>query len=118
MPVSQIGFPGYGIPSGTAAIVVNNQGADYELVDDDLVGGVYVRMNVALSNTVTVPADLTMTQPVHITQTGLGTTEIVAAPGVTIQSTDGWRKTRTRYSNLTLVPIAPNTYDLIGDLAE
>ncbi len=119
MPSSQVGFVGIGIPAGTAEIIINNQtGANYNLVDGDLIGGIYVRMNNAGSNTVTVPSGLTEAQPVHITQIGTGTTEVVAGVGVTIQSTDNWRKCRTRYSNLTLVPVAPNVYDLIGDLAQ
>lgn len=118
MPTSNIGFPGIGIPAGTAEIVINNQTANYVIDDDDLLGGVYIRMNVATSNTVTINSGMTNLQPLHITQTGLGQTEVVAGAGVTIQSTDGWRKCRTRYSNLTLIPIGSNIYDLIGDLAE
>lgn len=118
MPSSQIGFFGYGIPEGTAAIVINPQPDDYTLTEDDLIGGVYIRMNKVTANVLTVPVDLVNAQPVHITQVGLGTTSIAAAVGVTIQSTDDWRKCRTRYSSLTLVPVTPNVYDLIGDLAE
>lgn len=118
MPSSQIGFPNLGIPKGSSRVSVADKTANYTLVNDDLLGGVYVRMNLAGVNTVTVPAGLTETEPVHITQTGVGTTSIVAGVGVTIQSTDNWRKCRTRYSNLTLIKVGTNVYDLIGDLAE
>lgn len=118
MPTSQIGFPGLGIPAGTAAIIIADKAADYTLTDDDLIGGVYIRMNVAGTNKVTVPAGLVNLQPVHITQTGLGMTYVEAGVGVTIHSTDGWRNCRTRYSNITLIPLGADVYDLIGDLAE
>lgn len=118
MPSSQVGFVGIGIPSGTASIIIKNETDDYELLEEDLAGGVYIRMNKASTVSVTVPADLVNAQPVHITQTGLGTVEVLAGAGVTIHSTDGWNQTRTRYSNLTLIPTSTNVYDLIGDLAE
>jgi hypothetical protein len=118
MPTSIIGFPDLGIPSGSAKVLVAEKVANYELVDDDLLGGVYIRMNLAGPNTVTVPAGLVSTEPVHITQTGVGTTSVVAGIGVTIHSTDGWLDARTRYSSLTLIPVGVNVYDLIGDLAE
>lgn len=118
MPSSQVGFFGIGIPEGTSQVIINNQTDDYVLTEADMAGGVYVRMNKATANTVTIPPDLDNNQPVHITQIGLGTTSIVAGVGVTIQSTDNWLKARTRFSNLTLVPIGINSYDLIGDLAE
>lgn len=114
----QMGFPGIGIPSGTAAIIINNYTDDHILDDSELAGGIYIRMNKATANAVTVPPGLTGTEPVHITQTGVGTTSVVAGVGVTIHSADDWIKCRTRYSNLTLIPISADTYDLIGDLAE
>lgn len=118
MPTSQVGFVGIGIPSGTAAIVIKDEEDDYTILEEDLVGGVYIRVNKATTVFVTVPVGLENAQPVHITQTGLGTVEVVADPGVTIHSTDGWKKCRTRYSNLTLIPTSANVYDLVGDLAE
>lgn len=118
MPSSQVGFVGIGIPSGTASIIIKDKVNDYELLEEDLVGGVYIRVNKATNVFVNVPADLENAQPVHITQTGLGTVEVTADVGVSIHSTDGWRKCRTRYSNLTLIPTSTNVYDLVGDLAE
>lgn len=118
MPSSQVGFVGIGIPSGTAAILIKDVTDDYELIDDDLVGGVVIRVNKASIVYVNVEAGRTEVQPVHLTQTGLGTLEVVAGVGVTIHSTDGWTKARTRYSSLTLVPLGSDVYDLIGDLAE
>lgn len=118
MPTSQIGFPGYGIPSGSAATIVKNEAGDYVALDEDFQGGVYLRMNVAIANTVTVNSGMTLLLPMHITQVGLGTTSVVAGAGVTIHSTDSWLNCRTRYSNLTLIPLGSDVYDLIGDLAE
>lgn len=118
MATSSIGFPGIGIPAGTAAIIINNQGDDYTLLDSDLIGGVYIRANKPSAIAVTVPAGLENLQPVHFTQVGLGSLTIVAGVGVTIHSTDNWKLARTRYSNLTLVPLGSDAYDLIGDLAE
>lgn len=118
MPYSAIGFPGIGIPSGIAAVSLKDETDDYTLLDDDLLGSVYVRMNKASIVYVTVPSGLINLQPVNLIQAGLGTMEVVADVGVTIHSTDGWTKARTRYSSLTLVPLGSDTYDLIGDLAE
>lgn len=117
MPSSQIGFPGLGIPTGAALITVREETADYELVDDDLAGSLYLELNSASAITVTVPEGLLNGQPVNLTQTGAGQLEVVA-DGVTIQSTDNWTKARTRYSSLTLIPTGPDIYTLIGDLAE
>ena len=117
MPTSQIGFPGIGIPTGTAEVTINDQTANYTLTDADFAGGVVVRMNVATPNTVTIPAGLVVKKPVHITQAGAGKTTIVAAGGVTVNAADGLLGCRTRFSNLTLYPLVANSYDLVGDLA-
>ncbi len=118
MPSCQIGFPELGIPTGLAAVIIKNFTDDYDLTDEDMAGSVYIRMNKATAIAVNIPAGLAGSEPVHFTQTGVGTMSVVAGVGVTIQSTDGWINARTRYSNLTLIPLGSDSYDLIGDLAE
>ena len=79
-----------------------------------------VEMNVASANNLTVPLNSSVAFPVGtqitILQTGSGQTTIVAAVGVTINSTPGL-KLRTQWSSATLIKRAENTWVAIGDLS-
>jgi hypothetical protein len=98
-------------------LVLDAKTADHVITDTDLSGAVFLDMDVASANTVTVNQGLTGKEPVTISQKGVGQTSIVAGTGVTIQSPDGMLKLRGQYSSVTLVPLGADTYRLMGDLA-
>lgn len=91
--------------------------ADYTLVAGDFTGRRLIEMDVGVANEVTVPPSLTVTEPVHFVQIGIGQTEFIAGAGVTIRSAGGLLKLRERYSVASLIPQGTNTYLLVGDLA-
>ncbi len=83
----------------------------------------FIKMNItSTANTVTVPADSTVTFPegaqIHIIQYGTGKTQIVGASGsVILYSTPG-AYLRAQYSSATLLKCAAaNTWMLMGDLS-
>lgn len=90
--------------------------ANYTLVQDDMAGERIIQMNMAASNTVTIPSGLTPNFPVSVMNYGLGQTTIVPASGVTLVSADSARTVRAQYSIATLFPLALNTYLLAGDI--
>lgn len=97
---------------------VNPQSGNYTLVLADA-DGVYVRMNVATANTLTVPNNSTAAIPIGsaipIKSAGAGQTTIVAAGGVTINSPETL-KLRKQHSGATLIKVGTNEWDLTGDL--
>jgi hypothetical protein len=95
----------------------NSQTASYTLAlsDKDL----FVEMNVGSANNLTVPPESSINFPIgsqiNILQTGAGQTTIVAGSGVTVNATPGL-KLRARWSSVTLIKRASNTWVALGDL--
>jgi hypothetical protein len=95
----------------------NAQTASYTLAlsDKDL----FVEMNVGSANNLTVPPESSINFPIgsqiNILQTGAGQTTIVAGSGVTVNATPGL-KLRARWSSVTLIKRASNTWVALGDL--
>ena len=96
---------------------VNAQTSSYTLVLSDR--RKMVEMNVASANNLTVPPDseanFSVGSQITILQTNTGQTTLVAGSGVTINATPGL-KLRARWSSVTLVKRATNTWVALGDL--
>ena len=77
----------------------------------------YKRFSNATTITVYLPADGTFAVGTQLygIQAGLGQV-VINASGFTINSANGALKTRTQYSSFTLIKVAANTWDLIGDI--
>lgn len=79
----------------------------------------YVRMDNASPNTVTVPPNSSVAfavgAQVHVRQAGAGQTTIAEGAGVTV-NTPETLKLRGQHSTATLVKVATDTWDLMGDL--
>jgi hypothetical protein len=103
--------------SGNPPINVQTLTANKTLVLAD--AAAYLRMNLAIANTVTVPDAATAAFPigtvVQIRQAGAGQTTIVASPGVTINSAETL-KLRKQGSTAALIKVGANEWDLTGDL--
>jgi hypothetical protein len=78
-------------------------------------------MNVATANTVTIPLDSAFNFPVGtqilILQLGAGSTSIVPALGVTLNSEDDRRVLAQQWSLVSLIKRSANTWLLTGNLA-
>jgi hypothetical protein len=98
-------------------IIQNQQIASYTLVltDKDKM----VEMSVGSANNLTVPPESSVNFPVGsqitILQTNTGQTTIVAGAGVTVNATPGL-KLRARWSSVTLIKRAADTWVALGDL--
>jgi hypothetical protein len=97
--------------------IIDAKISSYTLVLSD--DGKMIEMNVGSANNLTVPADGSVNFPVGtqvtILQTGTGQTTIVAASGATVNATPGL-KLRARWSSVTLIKRASNTWVALGDL--
>jgi hypothetical protein len=108
-------------PGGAAAIgsTSTKTGSNYNLLTSDL--NVFIRMNNASANTVTVGTSLNTLADgslVHIQQIGTGKTTVVAS-GVTITATPTLGL-RSQHSSATLIKIGgtgTNVWTLVGDLS-
>lgn len=104
--------------AGAAPVAINPQGGSYTLALTDR--GAIVRVNAAAANAVTVPKNADVAFPVgsvvEIRQAGAGQTTIAAAAGVTINSAETLAL-RKQHSSASLVKIAQDEWDLVGDLA-
>lgn len=109
---------GGGGEGGDSVMSIGDKTASYTLVNGDAIS-TYIRMNVASSNTLTVPANasvgIAVGSVIQIRQVGTGKTTIVADTGVTI-NTPETLKLRKAGSTASLVKVAANTWDLTGDL--
>lgn len=137
-PAGATGSAGVGIPTGGTAgqVIVKNSGTNYDLAWQDLThfsivtvaasltlntshSGKYLRTTSSSLVTITVPPDSTANldigKPIQIRQAGTGTLTIAAGAGVTITS-PGSLTARAQNSTVSLVKVAANTWDLIGDL--
>lgn len=105
------------ISGATATMAINTQTASYTLVIGD--AEKYVRMNVASANNLTVPPNSSVSfatgTQIHVRQVGAGKTTIVAGSGVTI-NTPETLLLRKQKSSATLIKVATDEWDLMGDL--
>lgn len=96
---------------------LNTQTASYTLVLSDSYK--YLRVDVATANNLTVPPNSSVAfsigTQIHIRQIGVGQTTVVAGSGVTI-TTPETLKIRKQHSSVSLVKVATDTWDLLGDL--
>lgn len=101
------------------ALEINTQTADYQLILSD--GGTLLETDVAIANTITIPADATVNFPIGteiaVVQYGAGQTSFLPAVGVTINSAGGLLSLASQFSAATLIKRAANEWYLIGDLA-
>ncbi len=95
--------------------VVSDHTGDYAAVAADFNGRTVTTMTVGSANTFTVNSGLTVKEPATIIQMGAGQTTIVAGGGVTIHYPETL-KIRGQYSMVSLVPLAADTYLLVGDV--
>lgn len=102
---------------GGGAITLANVTAALTLTNVHLAGGVFLRMNVAGANNISIPAGLTGTEPVTFLWESAGQPTFVPAGGVTLLSPDSKTKMRVAGSQATLVPLGADKYSLIGDIS-
>ncbi|MBS3648874.1 hypothetical protein KEU06_09670 [Pseudaminobacter sp. 19-2017] len=101
-------------PSG---LTVTTKTANYTLALPDASG--YVRMNVVATNTLTVPPNSVVAFPIGtaipIRQIGAGQTTVVAGTGVVVNTSETL-KLRKQHSGATLIKVATDVWDLVGDV--
>jgi len=95
---------------------VEDATSNRNLTDADLAGNRYIAMTSAGANTVTIPAGLTGTNPVTISQNGAGVTTFLAS-GTTLLSAEGKVAMAFQYSAVAVIPVGVDTYQLVGGLA-
>lgn len=82
--------------------------------------GKHVRINVSATASVVIPNDTAYDAPIGSTMTvaqaGTAKVRVLLDNGVTLNSADGLTATRTQFSAMTLIKVAANEWDLIGDL--
>lgn len=105
-----------GLLCGVPALSLSSEAASRNLSDADFVGNKVLLSSAAGAITFTIPSGLIGTEPVTIVQNGAGQVTIAAGVGATLNSADGKAKSRVQYSSMTLIPVATNTYLLMGDL--
>jgi hypothetical protein len=108
-----------GAITGNLINEINVKTASYTLALSD--ANKIVEMNVATTNTLTVPENTTANFPIGtnitIIQANAGQTTITPVNGtVVIQSANGWTKINTQYGAVTLVKKDANTWYLFGNL--
>lgn len=108
------GHVGWITPPG--AMTKLTEAASFNVTNAHLSGNRLIRVTSAAAVTITVPAGLTGTEEVTIIQDGAGQITFAPGGGVALESADGRRKTRVRYSSASLIPVAPDAYRLIGDI--
>lgn len=109
------------IPGQSNLITQNPQTNDYILALSDATVATIVTVNKATANTITVPTNVSVPFPIGsqivLSSLGAGQTTIVAASGVTINSSGGKLKLTDQYSGATLIKLATNTWLLFGNLS-
>jgi hypothetical protein len=102
--------------SGVTA--TNRKTSSYTIAATDV--NKLVEMNVASSNTVTLPPASAVTiatgSAIHFAQYGAGQTQFIAGPNVTIRSYNTNTKLSGQYSFASAFKIGSNEYYLFGDL--
>lgn len=103
----------------SAPIPVSGQEANYEAVLADANG--YIRMNLAVPGTFTIPPNDTVAFPIgtrlYIEQRGAGVITITPGSGVTLRSRGSVYNTGGQYAVATVVKVAADTWVLSGDVA-
>lgn len=103
--------------SATVNLTITSKTDNYILALAD--AGTYIRMTKSTGLTLTVPADATVNFPVGtqvlVRQSGAGQVTVVAASGAFVNSPETL-KLRKNGSTATLIKVAANTWDVIGDL--
>lgn len=135
---SLVGPQGVGLVAGgtTGQVLVKNTATDYDCTWQDLTHmeivsitgdttvaashvGKYLRTTSASTVTITVAADATTNLPigsvVQIRRAAAGAVVIAAASGVTITSS-GTMTLRAQNSTVSLIKVAADTWDLMGDV--
>lgn len=90
-------------------------GTSYTLIEGDR--SKILVFTASGATTVTVPSGLSALFDAMIVQAGAGQITISGASGVTINSSLNARRTAYQYAVTNLIPIAPNTFILSGELA-
>lgn len=107
-----------GSGSNYIKLTFNTQTSDYTLALPDSVKEVI--MNVAATNTLTVPLNSVVAIPIGsaitIFQYGAGQTTISPSVGVTLRSTGARYKLYEQYSSAILTKISTDEWLLVGDL--
>lgn len=117
-PTGPAGADGAAGADAIGPVVLNAQTNDYTLVIADA----YARVQVTKATpvTVTVPAFATVAftvgTAIEIAQRGIGTVTIAAAGGVTLNSPNGLRSLSGQYACASLINVATNEWDMVGDL--
>lgn len=97
--------------------VTTESGTSRTLALTDALG--YIRCTSGSATTVTVPANASVAfdigAQINIRQAGEGQVTVAPAGGVTI-NTPETLKTRKQHSLITLIKVAENTWDILGDL--
>lgn len=113
----QVGNGTISLDFASANVITNAQTASYTLVLSDK--DKLVEMDNASANNLTVPPNSSVPFPIgtqiNVLQTGAGTTTLVAGSGVTVNATPGLIL-RARWSSVTLIKRATDTWVAIGDL--
>lgn len=106
-------------PYGAYAAQNNQTGTTYTLVLTDQ--GKLVTMNNAASNTLTIPLNASVAFPIltriDLLSFGAGITTIAATGGVTLHSAGAAVTLRVQYAGASLVKVATDTWNLVGDIA-
>ena len=114
------GVQGVQGPIGLAptSVIINPQSTSYTLALSD--AGKLVNISSSSANTITVPTNSSVSFPIgtqiNITSSGTGQTTVVAASGVTVNSTPGL-KLRTQYSLASIIKMDTDLWVLGGDLS-
>lgn len=86
----------------------------YVLTDTDFSG----RIIIGAAGNITIPAGLTRGSTVTIVRASANEVEILPASGVTLNVADGRSSLRARYSAVSIVKTANNTYVMFGDVTQ
>ena len=106
------------LDAGATTIIHVSRIASFDVTDTYLAGRRYITLNSASLITVTVPPDLTGTEPLSFFTIGTGTVTFAPGAGVSILSYLSRDSMFAQYTAVSLVPHSNNVYHLIGALAE
>ncbi len=97
---------------------INLQTADYTPVLTD--GGNYIAMDLAVANTVTMPANSVVAFPIGtemvVERRGVGVTTLVAGAGATLDAEFGLLSFAAQYSVVSVIKVELNRWVAIGNL--
>lgn len=103
--------------TGSNTVTISQESSDFSITDSMLEGQIYKEVDSTAANvTITVPENLTGTEPLTFEQIGTNDVEFIEGTNVTINSFEGYLKIAGQFGTATLVPKGGNTYSLIGNL--